>query len=111
MEHYNVPPTKTVPMVVQSREGALRLLPACWGLIPSWWLPSLTSNASSEEAAEKSTSRGSLRSMCCLMPAMGCYEWCEHEQTRSITGRKVYEPYYIHSLIDPVIAIAGSWLI
>jgi putative SOS response-associated peptidase YedK len=115
VEHYNVAPTQTVPMVVQSRDRALRLLPARWGLIPSWWKqpapPSLTFNARSEEAAEKPTWRGSLRSMRCLMPAMGWYEWNEHEQTRSTSGRKVNQPYYILSTDDPVIAIAGLWSI
>lgn len=115
VEHYNVAPTQTVPMVVHSREHGLRLLPARWGLIPSWWKkdtpPSLTFNARSEEAAEKPTWRGSLRSMRCLMPAMGWYEWCEHEQTRSTSGRKVNQPYYIHSPSEPVIAIAGLWSI
>lgn len=115
VERYNVAPTQTVPMVVHSREHGLRLLPARWGLIPSWWKndapPSLTFNARSEEAAEKPTWRGSLRSMRCLMPAMGWYEWNEHEQTRSTSGRKVNQPYFIHSPGDPVIAIAGLWSI
>lgn len=115
LEHYNVAPTQTVPMVIQTGDRALRLLPARWGLIPSWWKqpapPSLTFNARSEEAAEKPTWRGSLRSMRCLMPAMGWYEWCEHEQVRGTSGRKVNQPYYIHSTGDPVIAIAGLWSI
>lgn len=113
--HYNVAPTQTVPILVHSREGVLRLFPARWGLTPSWWKqpapPSLTFNARSEEAAEKPTWRGSLRSMRCLMPAMGWYEWNEHEQTRSTSGRKVNQPYYFHSTGDPVIAIAGLWSI
>jgi putative SOS response-associated peptidase YedK len=112
VEHYNVAPTQTVPMVIHRRDHGLSLLPARWGLIPSWWKkvtpPSLTFNARSEEAAEKPTWRGSLRSMRCLMPAMGWYEWCEHEQTRGTSGRKVNQPYYIHAK-DPVIAIAGMW--
>lgn len=111
--HYNVAPTQTVPMVFHSREHPVQLVPARWGLIPPWWKkdvpPSLTFNARSEEAAEKPTWRGSLRSIRCLMPAMGWYEWCEHEQTRSTSGRKVNQPYFLHAPADPVIAIAGLW--
>lgn len=115
LEHYNVAPTQVVPMVIHSREHPLQLLPARWGLIPSWWKkdapPSLTFNARSEEAAEKPTWRGSLRSMRCLMPAIGWYEWNEHQQTRSTSGRKVNQPYFLHAPADPVIAIAGLWSI
>jgi putative SOS response-associated peptidase YedK len=115
LEHYNVAPTQTVPMIIHSREHHLRLTPARWGLIPSWWKkdapPSLTFNARSEEAAEKPTWRTSLRSMRCLMPAIGWYEWNENEQTCSSSDRKVNQPYFIHCPTEPVIAIAGLWSI
>ena len=113
VQHFNVAPTSLVPMVYspagEESVGAL----ARWGLIPSWWkqdaLPSFTFNARSEEAAEKPTWRQGLRSARCLMPAAGWYEWNEHEQVRSATGRKVNRPYFIYCPAAPVVAIAGLW--
>ncbi len=115
LEHYNVAPTQTVPIIIHSLEPDLRLMPARWGLIPSWWKkdtpPSLTFNARSEEAADKPTWRQGLKSMRCLMPATGWFEWNENEQTRNPNGKTVNQPYYIHAPNDPVIAIAGLWSI
>ncbi|MDP2346344.1 MAG: SOS response-associated peptidase family protein, partial [Gammaproteobacteria bacterium] len=66
-------------------------------------------NARSEEAAGKPTWRQSMRSMRCLMPARGWYEWCESEPVRSESGRTVRQPYFICDPAQEVIAFAGLW--
>lgn len=110
---FNIAPTEQVPIVLQADDGAFELLGARWGLIPSWWnrpaLPSLSFNARSEEAARKPMWRHSLREQRCLMPARGWYEWNEQEQTRNERGRKVHQPYYIHSIAGEIVAFAGLW--
>jgi putative SOS response-associated peptidase YedK len=110
---YNVAPTMIVPMVIHNEDGLPEVMPARWGLIPGWWnkpgLPTLTFNARSEEAAVKPMWRQSYRSRRCLMPAQGWYEWNAQEQAVSPSGRKVKQPYYIHSPDDSVLAFAGLW--
>lgn len=111
--HFNVAPTTMVPVLVRAGDGALVLTAARWGLIPAWWKkpvpPNLTFNARSEEAASKPTWRQSLRSMRCLMPALGWYEWNAHQMVTGASGRKVKQPYYIASPNSEVIAFAGLW--
>lgn len=110
---FNVTPTTQVPILVQAHDGAIELIGARWGLIPAWWkddkAPSMTFNARSEEAAGKPTWRQSMRSMRCLMPARGWYEWNEKESVRSESGRTVHQPYFLFSPTDEVIAFAGLW--
>ena len=112
---FNVAPTTKVPIVIKADDGVLEVHGARWGLIPHWWkketLPSLTFNARSEEAAEKPTWRHSLRSMRCLMPARGWYEWNENELLRNDAGRKVKQPYFISLPDSDVIAFAGLWAV
>ena len=112
---YNVAPTTHVPIVIKADAALVELNGARWGLIPHWWKkeapPSLTFNARSEKAAEKPTWRQSLRSMRCLMPVRGWYEWNENGQVRSDSGRKVKQPYFISSPDLEVIAFAGLWAI
>jgi putative SOS response-associated peptidase YedK len=110
---FNVAPTTQVPIIMQAPDGTNELVRARWGLIPGWWKkpapPAFTFNARSEEAAEKPIWRQSLKAMRCLMPARGWYEWNEHEQVRSESGRQVHQPYFIHSTHDDVIAFAAMW--
>jgi len=112
---YNVAPTTVVPLVLRAADGAIELVGARWGLIPAWWKkdapPSLTFNARSEEAADKPTWRTALRATRGLMPVRGWYEWNENEPVRSVTGRKVNQPYFISSPNDEVLAFAALWSI
>jgi putative SOS response-associated peptidase YedK len=110
---FNVAPTSTVPVIRQAEDGAWELYAARWGLVPAWWskdtLPGMTFNARSEEAAGKPTWRQSLRSMRCILPALGWYEWCEHERARTASGRTSNQPYYFSCPSGEPIAIAGLW--
>ena len=110
---FNVAPTMQVPIILQAPDGIIELAWARWGLIPGWWKkpapPSLTFNARSEEAAEKPTWRSSLKTMRCLMPARGWYEWNEHERVRAESGRQVNQPYFIYAPDEEVVAFAAMW--
>lgn len=111
---FNVAPTMQVPIIIRAADGATELFRARWGLVPGWWskpeLPALTFNARSEEAAGKATWAPSLKSMRCLMPSLGWYEWNETERVRS--GRRmVNQPYYLHCPDSEVVAIAGLWAV
>jgi putative SOS response-associated peptidase YedK len=95
---FNVAPTTVVPIIVRDGDGDIVLTGARCGLVPAWWskdtFPALTFNARSEEAAEKPTWRQSLRTMRCLMPARGWYEWNEQQLVRSEAGKQVRQPYF-----------------
>ena len=110
---FNVAPTTVIPVLRQAEDDVYELTVARWGLVPAWWnkdtLPGMTFNARSERAAEKPTWRQSMRTMRCILPALGWYEWCEHEQVRTTAGRKSNQPYYFSCPSDDVIAIAGLW--
>lgn len=109
----NVAPTAKVPILVRAGDGALELHAARWGLIPKWWRkdkpPALAFNARSEDAAQKPTWRDGLRSMRCLMPARGWYEWNPREPALDAAGREGPQPYFLFSPAAPVIAFAGIW--
>ena len=112
---FNVAPTTQVPIIRRADDGVLELDGARWGLIPTWWKkevpPAITFNARSEEASQKPTWRQSMRSMRCLMPVRGWYEWNEHEQVTTESGRKTNRPYFIHCPSSEVIAFAALWSI
>src|SRR5262245_57886642 len=80
---YNVAPTTQVPILF-TKDGALELHLARWGLVPMWWSkdkpPPSTFNARIEEAATKPMWRQPLKDSRCLVPALGWYEWKEGEQ-------------------------------
>lgn len=107
---WNIAPTSTVPVVVQSARdgGRRRIAGARWSLVPSWsttLAPSYpTFNARSETVAEKPSFAASLRSTRALVPASEYYEW-------RTQGRGDATPHYIHPTGDAPIAFAGlySW--
>ncbi|MNF63164.1 putative SOS response-associated peptidase YedK [compost metagenome] len=113
IQRFNVAPTSIVPMLRLGEAGELEVVPARWGLIPPWWKdakpPAMSFNARSEEAASKPMWRQSLRAHRCLMPARGWYEWNQHQEVRSPSGRKLHQPFYLHDRSDGVLAIAGLW--
>lgn len=110
---FNVAPTSTVPILIRAQDGVLELVGARWGLIPHWWKqdmpPSLTFNSRSEEASRKPTWRHSLNKQRCLMPVRGWYEWQQAAAVQGAVGRKIKQPYFIHSSAFEVMAFAGLW--
>ncbi|MBT1181255.1 SOS response-associated peptidase [Bifidobacterium sp. CP2] len=100
---YNIAPTQTIGVVAQGREGRRHLTGAYWTLVPRWsqsrTLPYPTYNARIESIHAKPTFVDSTRSMRCIIPASGYYEW---------KGRR---PFYFHVDGDRPLAMAGlySW--
>jgi putative SOS response-associated peptidase YedK len=111
---FNVAPTTKVPIVLYGRRRTAGTERRQMGphppLVERKITTSLTFNARSEDAAEKPTWRHSLRSMRCLMPARGWYEWNENEQVRNEGGRKVKQPYFSSLPKSDFMAFAGSGL-
>jgi len=77
---WNVAPTHMAGVVGLGKRGR-GLVQARWGLVPHWRkkpvaeFRATTFNARSEEAAEKPMFRDAWRRGCCLVPAIGYYEW------------------------------------
>jgi putative SOS response-associated peptidase YedK len=100
----NVSPTQTVPVVV-AQDGARRIVPMRWGLLPHWYkAPNdgpLLINARAETIAEKPAFRAAARERRCLIPADGFYEW------QGDKGAKT--PFVIRPPRGGLIAFAGVW--
>ncbi len=110
---YNMAPSHYAPIIRQAPEGEdaprgkAQLVPAFWGLVPSWWKKPLsekkfsTFNARAESAAEAPTFRGAFRHHHCLIPASGFYEW---------TGEKGHkQPFAISLRNRKWFCFAGLW--
>lgn len=100
---YNIAPTRTIGVVAQGRDARRHLTGAYWTLVPRWsrskTLPYPTYNARVESIHAKPTFTESMRSMHCLIPASGYYEW------------KGKRPFYFHADEDAPLTMAGlySW--
>ena len=105
---YNVAPTCPVPILVRSARGGVEPQVARWGLVPRWWNkdkpPATAFNARAEDVEEKPMWKESFRSMRCLMPARGWYEWVGGG---SAAGGEARQPYFLHCEQLPVMAFAG----
>jgi len=103
--NYNVAPTTTIPIVIE-QNGKRGLVPARWGLIPSWWKKPLkelpaTFNARAETVATKPMFRSAYAKRRCIIPSSGFYEW------KGPKGKK--QPYFILPARDPLLSFAGLW--
>jgi len=102
---YNIAPTHETLIV--NNEGERQLVPARWGLIPSWSKdPSIGSrmiNARAETVAEKPAFRHAFRKQRCLVIADGFFEWKE------TGGRKL--PMYVRLNSGKPFAFAGLYSI
>jgi putative SOS response-associated peptidase YedK len=111
---FNVLPTTQVP-VIRAGPAArrLELAEARWGFIPAWWKkakpPSNCFNARSEEVAAKPMWRQSFRTLRCLIPAEGWYEWRAAERTDPATGeiKPIRQPHFIFRPDREPICFAG----
>ena len=106
---YNAAPT-TIQPIIRPREHhlpGLEMVPAMWGLVPSWWKKPLsektftTFNARSETVHEAATFRGAFRHRRCLVPVSGFYEWSGEK------GRK--QPFAIGLRNRRWFCMAGLW--
>ena len=108
---YNISPTDTVPIVVESSRGTDTvtrfIVGARWSLVPSWSkelkLKVPTFNARAETAASKPTFKASVAGKRALIPATGYYEWHTVGKTKT--------PYFVHDPEGGLLAFAGlySW--
>lgn len=107
---YNVAPTQTVPIIVESDDGTPVILDARWGLIPGWWrkseLPTLTTNARSETAATKPMWREAWKQQRCLIPASSWYEWFNADEGKAKVAKI---PHLIERADGKQILFAGLW--
>ncbi len=102
---YNIPPGTDIPVIRQ--EGNERfLIPARWGLIPSWSkdkkIAYKTINARFETIAEKPSFRSAYKHRRCLIPASAYYEWtklADRKQPFRI-GRNDNEPFAMAGLFE-----------
>lgn len=76
---YNIAPTQTAWIVVESEDGKRELHQSKWGLIPFWAkdakIGNSLINARSETVATKPAFRTSFKKKRCLVLADGFYEW------------------------------------
>lgn len=90
-ERYNIAPSQDAPIVRCGADGARALIPARWGLLPSWVKEpgklAQPINAKVETAGEKPMFRHAFKRSRVLVPASGFYEWVP------VAGYK--QPYYI----------------
>ncbi|HKI86829.1 MAG TPA: SOS response-associated peptidase [Thermoanaerobaculia bacterium] len=102
---YNIAPTQESAVVRRGDEGARRLSPLRWGLIPSWAKdPAIGNrliNARAETAAEKPAFRDGFRHRRCLVVADGFYEW------KKTPGGK--QPFWFRRQSGEPFAFAGLW--
>ncbi|MCC6874371.1 MAG: SOS response-associated peptidase [Sandaracinaceae bacterium] len=105
--HYNIAPTQSAPIVVESREGERRLGLARFGLVPFWAsdisIGTKLLNARIETVDTKPAFRDAMRRHRCLVVADGFYEW------RREGKRKV--PFYFQLPGGRPFGMAGLWAV
>jgi putative SOS response-associated peptidase YedK len=105
-DNYNVAPGQFMPVVTPNAEGKNELTVMKWGMVPVWAKDDKVGykliNARSEEAFDKPTWRGPLKSHRCLIPATGFYEWRK-------TDGKTKQPFFIRPADQELFAFAGIY--
>lgn len=97
---WNIPPTATVPVVLQHRESGQRIVElARWGLQPPG-APRSYHIARGETVARLAPFRRALRRSRCLVPMSGFYEWQERPGQPK-------QPWYVTPTAAPLFAVAG----
>lgn len=102
---FNVAPTDPMPLVGTSREGAIRIREARWGLVPYWAKDTKIGhkaiNARVETVAGKPMFREAFKRRRCLVPANGYFEWKPEGAAK--------QPYFIHDPAGALLMFAGLW--
>jgi putative SOS response-associated peptidase YedK len=103
LPRYNLTPGAFHAVIRQQADGERRVIPARWGLLPSWvTTPGKLAqpiNAKSETAAGKPMFRHALARRRIIVPASGWYEW------KTEQGRK--QPYFFSRADGDPLAFAG----
>jgi putative SOS response-associated peptidase YedK len=98
---YNVAPTDTVPVIIQTDQ--LELRPMRWWLTPSWAPEPTTKYPMFNARAESITSRrafsDSFKRRRCVIPVAGFYEWQKGKEK---------QPYKISAINTPML-LGGIW--
>ena len=93
-ERYNIAPSQDAPIVRCGADGARALIPARWGLLPSWVKEpgklAQPINAKVETAGEKPMFRHAFKRSRVLVPASGFYEW--------VPAAGYKQPYFIRPI-------------
>lgn len=93
-ERYNIAPSQDAPIVRGRADGVRELIPARWGLLPSWVKEpdklAQPINAKVETASEKPMFRHAFKRSRILVPASGFYEW--------VPVADYKQPYFIHPI-------------
>jgi putative SOS response-associated peptidase YedK len=102
----NLAPTEPAPIVRNARGGGAREVAVCrWWLIPYWSREPATKyamfNAKAETLQESRAFQEPFARRRCVVPVSGFYEWAKRD------GRRL--PYYIRSLEDEGLLLAGVW--
>lgn len=98
---FNIAPSQDV-LTVMSDGGERTLVPARWGLIPSWSKEAKgIINARSETLDQKPSFSESFERRRCLIPADGFYEWKRSGKSK--------QPYYFQMKDEEPFFFAGIW--
>jgi putative SOS response-associated peptidase YedK len=103
---YNIAPTQRVPIIrVSPVTGQREMVPARWGLVPTWakdiTIGNRLINARAESVASKPSFRSAFKRRRCLVPADGYFEWQKRPAGK--------QPYYIHRRDNLPFGFAGLW--
>jgi putative SOS response-associated peptidase YedK len=105
---FNVAPSQTVPVVVETPRGRI-LRPMRWGFRPAWMREAPKRpppiNARAETLLERPMFRGALTRGRCLIPADGFYEWA------AVPGARTKRPIYFRLQDGGLFAFAGLYAI
>lgn len=98
---FNIAPSQDILTLMS--DGAERVVvPARWGLIPSWSKePKGIINARSETLDQRPSFNQSFASRRCLVPADGFYEWQRSGKSK--------QPYYFQMKDEDLFYFAGIW--
>jgi len=100
--HFNIAPAQTVPVIREENHDKRTVIPARWGLIPSWVDDTeklqQPYNAKAETAAINPLFRHAYRNSRILIPADAFYEW---------SPRNGKQPYLIKLRDDEPMGMAG----
>ena len=108
---FNIAPSQTVPVLLQSAEGERRLGPMRWGLVPAWARDAKVGhrmiNARAETVWSKPAFRRAAHRRRCVVPMDGFYEWRVVEGSGTPKPKK--SPFWIHRPDRGVFGAAGIW--